>query len=371
MTTEQYRRENERLAANSDRYEGIDCLRGVAIIAVVAYHFLYRFEADYLIRDWSLGWAPPLWLGVDLFFIVSGFCIAFTLMRSRSATEFWSARFARIQPAYMACAVITFFVVAAFGLPGREVDATALLANLIWLNATPVAPHVDGVYWSLVVELKFYALLGMLWLAFPDGRRLTLVWAALCALSVGVAQISPLIAEISLLYPFNFMFLLGVMLFNWVGLGWAERLGCSAVVMLGVASAGRYADEAGGVMLVLGFAVALCRMRRVSGFRWLKAIGVLSYAWYLIHQNIGLIIMRKMGAVGLDVAAVPAAVIATFALAWLVHVTLELRFRSVAQRLTLVSLRALRVEGVAFAAIDLSRRFVGITQRSALRPFRY
>jgi peptidoglycan/LPS O-acetylase OafA/YrhL len=357
--------------AEAGRFDGIDCLRGVAIIAVVAYHFLYRFDADYLGRDWSLTGAPPLWLGVDLFFIVSGFCIAFTLTRSRSATEFWAARFARIQPAYMTCAGITFLVVAAFGLPDREVEATALLANFVWLNATPAAPHVDGVYWSLVVELKFYALLGALWLVFPDGRRLTLAWAALCALSVGMAQISPVIAGISLLFPYNFMFLFGVMLFNWGGLSWTERLGCMGIVALGVASAGRYASEVGGVALVLVLAVTLCRVRRVPGSRWLTTIGVLSYAWYLVHQNIGLVIMREMGMAGLDVLAVPTAVAATLALAWLIHASVELRFRSSAKRLTAVALRALRIEAAAVAAIDMGRHLArGPQGGGALKPAR-
>jgi peptidoglycan/LPS O-acetylase OafA/YrhL len=94
--------------------------------------------------------------GVQLFFIVSGFCIWMTARRCPDLATFWTRRLGRIQPSYVAAVLLTFAIVAAFGLPGREVSGADLLSNLTWATMFVPAPFVDGVYWTLLVELKFY-----------------------------------------------------------------------------------------------------------------------------------------------------------------------------------------------------------------------
>lgn len=86
----------------------IDAFRGLAILAVMAYHYtirwpdLYGFEHTY---------SPIFGLGkygVHLFFVVSGLVITMTVLRSADAIEFAVRRFARLYPAFVAAACVTF-----------------------------------------------------------------------------------------------------------------------------------------------------------------------------------------------------------------------------------------------------------------------
>ncbi len=101
---------------DSRRIASIDGLRTIAILAVVAFHYCYR-------------WGPPLnsgslypygtaladlpgvrfgGCGVQLFFVISGFVIAMTLDRCRTPREFVVRRYARLGPAMLVFSVITF-----------------------------------------------------------------------------------------------------------------------------------------------------------------------------------------------------------------------------------------------------------------------
>ncbi|HEV3023233.1 MAG TPA: acyltransferase, partial [Pirellulales bacterium] len=134
----------------------LDALRGLAALAVVSFHFTCRF-------DGLFGHATPLRFsvplgeyGVDFFFILSGFVILMTLDRTASAGEFAVGRFARLYPAYWAAAALTFAVVQCCGLPGQAVSVGEAVVNATMLQHLLGAPHIDGAYWSLEVELLFY-----------------------------------------------------------------------------------------------------------------------------------------------------------------------------------------------------------------------
>ena len=96
----------------SARVVELDALRGIAAVAVVAYHYTTRYAEQ-------IGHAGGLPLsiafgnyGVQLFFLISGFVIFMTLERTRSAMDFVVSRFSRLFPAYWAAMAITAAVIA-------------------------------------------------------------------------------------------------------------------------------------------------------------------------------------------------------------------------------------------------------------------
>ena len=150
----------------------LDGLRGIAILLVVACHFVsnLRITAD--------GWAWPLvafahggWAGVDLFFVLSGFLITGILIDARGSNSYFKAFYARrvlrILPAYYAFLFVIFIV-----LPLLQVGAgdNAMLARQhqgwYWLHLTNVmmalgelpghGPYPSTLFWSLAVEEQFY-----------------------------------------------------------------------------------------------------------------------------------------------------------------------------------------------------------------------
>jgi peptidoglycan/LPS O-acetylase OafA/YrhL len=144
------------------RIPALDGLRAIAILSVMACHL---FGYSMLNKQWPFlpriiaAITAPGWLGVDLFFVLSGFLISSILLSKRFSADyyrpFYVRRFWRIVPLYF---VILTIVTALFH--GRLVFYLACLlfgANLCPLLGV-VAPPPATVFWSLAVEEHFYAL---------------------------------------------------------------------------------------------------------------------------------------------------------------------------------------------------------------------
>jgi peptidoglycan/LPS O-acetylase OafA/YrhL len=100
-------------------------------------------------------WSWFGWVGVQVFFVISGFVIANSANGS-SPTEFVNSRTARLYPAALICSIfslLALLVVAGDPLPDliRPFTRSVLLV--------PSGPWIDGVYWSLAVEIAFYAII--------------------------------------------------------------------------------------------------------------------------------------------------------------------------------------------------------------------
>src|SRR5580698_9439812 len=105
------------------RIRVLDSYRALAIAAVLIYHYTYQFtllqvaDAPIPARP-VLGTFPPFqygWLGVEFFFVISGFVILMTLERCRSVADFAVRRFARLWPPLFVAATLTTAVIALIG----------------------------------------------------------------------------------------------------------------------------------------------------------------------------------------------------------------------------------------------------------------
>ncbi len=146
--------------ARPARIEGLDGLRALAIAGVLVYHL-------------SASWLPGGFLGVDVFFVVSGFLITTLLVREHHRTgrialgEFWVRRARRLLPALLLC-VLTSVLIARLVSQDLLVDVGrqmvgALTFSTNWLEVTAgtsyfdqTAPQLFMNFWSLAVEEQFY-----------------------------------------------------------------------------------------------------------------------------------------------------------------------------------------------------------------------
>lgn len=171
----------------------LDGLRALSVIAVIAYH------AD-------LEWIPGGFLGVEVFFVISGFLITTLLMEEKSSTGkvslrgFWLRRFRRLMPALFAMLAVTLFVVTFFSTVSapefrRDVIAGVAYVSNWWqifgvdtpyfgTGSLPVLRHL----WSLAVEEQWYLAWPLVFVACTGRstfRRIPLGVAALVT-SVGI-----------------------------------------------------------------------------------------------------------------------------------------------------------------------------------------
>lgn len=181
------------LPAAPARLPALDGLRAFAIFLVLARHALLPFQSGTgygLLDDTLFPWLfSNGWIGVDLFFVLSGFLIARPLMdRSRVPLRLYLAKRAlRILPAYYVALLLGAFGLVPLFQPHDPQVWPALGWHLLLLQDYTGA-SINIAFWSLGVEEKFYLLMPLLAIgAFRRGPR------TLLALSLGIAALSPLL----------------------------------------------------------------------------------------------------------------------------------------------------------------------------------
>ena len=152
------------------RVEALDLLRLVAVLGVVLFHYGFRGPTAHDVAHVALpdlAWLARYgFLGVPIFFVISGFVIAYSA-EGRTATGFAIARFARIYPTFAFCMTLTFVATLVLGAPHFETSMSQWAANLFIAAPALGHPYMDSAYWSLVDEVIFYA-----WVTFWIATRL-------------------------------------------------------------------------------------------------------------------------------------------------------------------------------------------------------
>ena len=288
----------------------VDALRGVAALAVVLFHYTTRFtELFEPIQPPTFSF-PHGHYGVNLFFIISGFVIFMTLEKTARPMDFVVSRFSRLFPAYWVAIMLTFSITHLLGLPGKLVDVITALENLFMVHSLFHIRHVNGVYWTLEVELLFYCGMFLLY----QFRRLHQIHYALLALLALRLIYFGLAKELGIELSWTISRLLILEYIPWFSLGisiylatsrrnkgeWrrpAVTAGCAIMTLLIVDSL-----FVSALAVALGAAVILAASGYASLLRHriLVWLGAISYPLYLLHENIGWSLQLRLGALGIS-----------------------------------------------------------------------
>lgn len=309
----------------------IDALRGLAALAVVLFHYTTRFNEVYGHTSSPLTFVSWGHYGVNLFFMISGFVIFMTLERTRAASDFVVSRFSRLFPAYWAAIVITTLAVMLLGLPGRELSATSILANFAMVHNLFGVEHVDGVYWTLEIEMLFY---GWALLAFHMGwlKRVHMLFGALFLARLVYFWCHRYLQLDLPVLPYRLLMLQYI---SWFGAGTmiyrivtrtdtrTRDIGMLTVAIAVIVIAEGY--RMGALIVALsGLLYAAARGPLPLNNRALLWLGAVSYTWYLLHQNIGYAVMLRLEAAGVNAnLAIGTALVISLAGARLLAVAIE------------------------------------------------
>lgn len=156
------------------RFYEIDLLRFIAAISVVFYHYAFigvtRPDYNPLVFPALVPIAKYGYLGVELFFIISGYVVLLSA-QGKTVRQFFVSRVTRLYPAYWVACTLTFLVKIIWG---AGANANLLMAgdlgagpmqyvyNMTMFQHFLGIRDMDGPYWSLAIELTFYFLISLL-----------------------------------------------------------------------------------------------------------------------------------------------------------------------------------------------------------------
>ena len=156
------------------RIDYLDLLRVVAIVGVISFHYLFsaisRGRTPQLSASPLFEWARYGYLGVELFFMISGFVILQSV-RDLNLVQFIKRRFLRLYPIYW-ISLIFIYVIATFGIWHRQ----GPFAEVFYYNLTmfPTAfnqPWLDAAHWFMARQLQFYIAIAII-ILFRGGKQL-------------------------------------------------------------------------------------------------------------------------------------------------------------------------------------------------------
>jgi peptidoglycan/LPS O-acetylase OafA/YrhL len=356
----------ESSVSSAPRIEILDGLRFTAALAVLLYHYAFRIWTG----DSGIIAYPVLgpiaqygYLGVDVFFMISGFVILMTAEKG-GLRDFLVSRVIRLYPAYWFCVLATFIFLTAWS---REApDLLKLLVNLSMFQSLFGIEHMDGSYWTLVVELCFYALI-LSTLALRQIGHIEIVLALWLASGIATDFI-PILAKFQDIYAASWCqyFVAGALAYRIRTKGlnlW--RLGLYTLAFVQAERHGLWymdlkhrltgvAYEPVIMLSFIGVAFLLFLGLALGRLEWrhpvLRHLGAITYPLYLIHAALGTTLLLSLVQHGINhwvaLAGVSGGALTS---AWAIHRFVE---KPLARRLKRWFSRNQKIAAVAPISVD-------------------
>lgn len=187
---------------HNNRFLEIDSIRGIAALIIMVHHYSKYIYSATGETNTYLSIIEYGKYTVEFFFVISGLLIFMTLENTKNTKDFIFNRFTRLYPAYWICVTITTLVL--IFSPYNVTEKITLgqyLANLTMFQHWFLIKDIDGIYWTLAVEMCFYIFIYLVF-KFKKQHLITeigLVWLAIMLIVNGLNREGYLI-NFNLLY---------------------------------------------------------------------------------------------------------------------------------------------------------------------------
>lgn len=308
-----------------ERVAALDTLRGVALLMVICGHFLpeklaYGF-AGAAVSTMGRG-------GVILFFLLSGYLI-FMNLQNQKILPFLSRRLFKIFPAY--CSNV--LIIAALGqlLEGYpKFSFPVYLANFFLVSDVFRTESISGVYWTLLIEVKFYVVIAIYFFFLKNRYSV----AAILILIVTNGLFWLFRGHASQLFTFFPVFFVGMQIFFAEKSGWNKpaliRLaGVTVAVGLNIWFFDDYYNSWSLTYVLAGTVTLILLIRKSIHNAILGFFGRISYSHYLYHTSVGYVLFAMIGrreTIAENLVAVMAVFFATTVIAYISYRIVEVPF---------------------------------------------
>lgn len=323
--------------SDQSRVPGLDLLRLAAVAAVILYHYGFWGPASngtpQVALPYLAGFAQYGFLGVPIFFTISGFVIAYSA-EGRTPIGFAIARFSRIYPTFLFCMTLTFATVLLLGGAHFEATGYQWLANLFVAAPALGQPYVDTSYWSLVIEIVFYAWVALFMALGLFPRRIDLiilVWLGITFANELTID-APIFEKLFIADDSGF-FAVGLLLYEYyrgrrdfalfciiaLSAGTSVFQAIHKLERLGVHTNGSFDERVVAAICLISIAAIFLatRIRKLplpAGL--ILTAGGITYPLYLLHMQMGYTILTAAGPVRHMELWTAAIIAGAFALAW-------------------------------------------------------
>lgn len=288
----------------------LDLLRFGAAVAVVFYHLLATRSANW--NDGAKAEMEPLIafssygaIGVQFFFMVSGFVILMSIW-GRNISSFTASRISRLFPAYWVAVLLCSFLFLVVA-PGqfKNPSLTQILVNMTMFQSAVGVKHIDGVYWTLWIEMLFYVSVAVLAIRGLNSNKIMIfafLWPLAGAMALTakngffeallIPKYAPFFALGMVLYV---IFAEGSTLLRWLLVVLNFVFGGFMTITHFLPTMERVTGRdlsstivwALLAMGLLALIAATITPMNSFGFAWMSIAGALTYPLYLVHEYWG------------------------------------------------------------------------------------
>jgi len=266
----------------------LDMLRGLAAVAVCYFHFTHGnprllAETDPLYITGRFGF-----LGVDVFFVISGFVIPYAMYRAnysiKNLGRFLGKRFVRIEPPYLLSIFLVLFLnwlstqSPYYRGEAFNIDSTRLLLHFGYLNAFFSHPWYNDVYWTLAIEFQYYIIIALFFpLLISKNKNFSFGFLLIFAISGFFFD------QHSFIFSYSLLFIVGILLFQF-RIGYLKKGEFGALLLIALILIFTKFDKRYLVAALLPY--FFINYFEFTG-RISKFLGNISYSLYLVHIPIG------------------------------------------------------------------------------------
>jgi peptidoglycan/LPS O-acetylase OafA/YrhL len=321
------------------RIDLLDSFRFLAVMGVLLYHYTWMKIPLYPYG----GFFGPVfrygYLGVQFFFMISGFVISYTLHNTGSFAAFARNRFSRLFPPMLLCSLVTFLVLRCIDdrylfpnahVAGNFLPGLTFINPQIWTRFTGAGfQWLNGSYWSLWTEIQFYVIAACIYFLSKKHFFRNML---LAGMAISLSKYIPLyflkyhpalshpdrwnaffygwkyINELFNITFFLIWFLPGVVFYRlYMGFRFAQDPiagACSVILFFYLLIETRvfnattyYVTQVAGLFMIAFFLVLIYKRKYLFflDVPFFRRVGVISYTVYLIHEPIGVTLISKYG----------------------------------------------------------------------------